>query len=113
MSKTKKKKSGIPPNLQPWIEAKKRHRLSQVHILMARELGMNPRKFGKLDNRRQQGWKMPLHQYIEHLYEKRFNRRRPERVLSFVDLAKEQRRKREERRARKLARETEGAPQSH
>ena len=87
MSKKKKKKSAIPPKLRPWVEAKKRHRLTQAHIQMARELGMNPRKFGKLDNHRQERWKMPLRQFIEHLYEKRFNRRRPERVLSFMAMA--------------------------
>ncbi|MEE8584672.1 MAG: hypothetical protein V3T83_07460 [Acidobacteriota bacterium] len=109
MSKKKKKKSPIPPKLRPWAEAKRRHRLSQAHIQMARELGMNPRKFGKLDNHRQERWKMPLRQFIEHLYEKRFNRRHPERVLSFMVIAKEQRRKGEERRARKLARKAEEA----
>lgn len=43
-----------PKELQPWIEAKKRHLLSQMHIQMARELGMNPKNFGKLDNHKQE-----------------------------------------------------------
>jgi hypothetical protein len=33
-----------------WAEAKKRFRLSQEHVRMARELGMNPKKLGKLGN---------------------------------------------------------------
>jgi hypothetical protein len=40
----------IPAGLQIWIDARKRHHLSHVQIQMARELGMNPKRFGKLDN---------------------------------------------------------------
>jgi len=32
------------------ITARKRHGLSHAHVQMARELGMNPKKLGKLDN---------------------------------------------------------------
>jgi hypothetical protein len=32
---------------------------------MARELGLNPDKFGKLANHKQESWKLPLPQYIE------------------------------------------------
>jgi hypothetical protein len=35
---------------------------------MARELGLNPAKLGKLDNADQEPWKAPLPQFIEHLY---------------------------------------------
>lgn len=78
----------IPKELQPWIEAKKKHRLSQKHIQMARELGMNPKGFGKLDNHKQQQWKAPLPQFIEHLYMKRFGKEAPDRVLSFEEITK-------------------------
>jgi hypothetical protein len=47
---------------------------------MARELGMNPRKLGKLDNHKQEPWKLPLRQFIGELYFKRFGRRQPEVV---------------------------------
>ena len=40
----------IPQKLIPWVEAKKRHRLTDVQVQMARELGMNPKKLGKIDN---------------------------------------------------------------
>ena len=62
---------------QEWAEAGKRHRLSPAHVQMARELGMNPKKLGKLDNHRQEPWKAPLPQFIEDLYFKRFGKRRP------------------------------------
>jgi hypothetical protein len=38
------------PKLQAWIEARKRHRLSDAYVQMARELGMNPTKLGGLEN---------------------------------------------------------------
>jgi hypothetical protein len=44
MAKTK-----IPEKDQPWIEARKRYHLSDAHIQMARELGLNPKKFGALE----------------------------------------------------------------
>jgi hypothetical protein len=63
--------------VQAWIEAGRCHRLSTVHVQMARELGLNPKKLGKIDNHRQEPWKAPLPEFIEHLYAKRFGRPRP------------------------------------
>ena len=63
--------------LQPWVDAQRRHRLTDVQVQMARELGLNPKKFGKLDNHRQEPWKAPLPQFIERLYYKRFKRPLP------------------------------------
>jgi hypothetical protein len=54
---------------------------------MARELGLNPAKLGGLDNHKQEPWKLPLPQFIEHLYAKRFGRPGPEVVASIEDLA--------------------------
>ena len=79
----KKKKPN--PKLQAWIDARKRHRLSHAQVQMARELGMNPAKLGKLDNHDQAPWKMPLRQHIEHLYVKRFGKNRPDTVLSIEE----------------------------
>lgn len=76
----------LSKELQPWIEAKKRHRLSQIHIQMARELGMNPKSFGKLDNHKQEPWKAPLPQFIEYLYKKRFGKETPDVVFSFEQI---------------------------
>ncbi len=73
---------------------------------MARELGMNLRKLGKLDNHDQEPWKMPLRQYIEHLYFKSFGKERPDVVLSIeeklrLDEAKKARRREARLKARK------------
>jgi hypothetical protein len=60
-----------------WDEARRRHHLSHAQAQMARELGMNPRKLGKIDNHKQEPWKAPLPLFIEELYFKRFGRTRP------------------------------------
>lgn len=49
---------------------------------------MNPKKLGSLANHDQETWKMPLPEYIEHLYEKRFGRTRPESVMSIEERAR-------------------------
>jgi hypothetical protein len=54
----------IPTNLLPWFEARKRFKLSHAQTQMARELGMNPRKLGKLANEKQALWKLPLPEFI-------------------------------------------------
>ncbi len=77
----------IPGPLQEWIEARKRHHLSHAHIQMARELGLNPGKLGKVDNHRQEPWKAPLPDFIEHLYFKRFGKERPEVVTTLEEMA--------------------------
>jgi hypothetical protein len=54
--------------------------LSHAQVQMARELGLNPGKLGKISNHRQEPWKAPLPQFIEHLYLNRFGRERPQFV---------------------------------
>ncbi len=76
-----KKQKANPAETQAWVDARRRHRLSTVHVQMARELGLNPRKLGKIDNHRQEPWKAPLPAFIEQLYAKRFGRLRPEVVM--------------------------------
>ena len=66
--------------LEKWLVAQKRHRLSDRQVQMARELGLNPDKLGKIDNHRQEVWKAPLPQFIESIYFKRFKREEPETV---------------------------------
>ena len=77
-----KRKRKPKQKMQAWIDARKRHNLSHAQVQMARELGMNPNKLGKLNNHDQEPWKLPLRQYIEHLYFKRFGKERPDTVLS-------------------------------
>jgi hypothetical protein len=79
----------IPTDLQLWIDARKRFHLSHAQVQMARELGLNPKKFGSLANHDQEPWKLPLPQFIEHLYFKRFGKEMPETVLSIEDRARQ------------------------
>ena len=48
------KKAALPPRLQDWVDARKRHKLSHAQVQMARELGLNPKKLGGMDNHRQE-----------------------------------------------------------
>ena|SRR5215470_8807616 len=81
---------GLPQQDQVWVEARRRFRLSHAQVQMARELGMNPKKLGKLANDRQEPWKEPLPQFIQSLYVKRFGRERPAVVLAGEERAGQQ-----------------------
>jgi hypothetical protein len=74
---------------------------------MARELGLNPKKFGSLANTKQEPWKLPLPEYIEELYFRHFKKSRPDNLRSIKQMVSDSARKRELRRARKQT-----APQS-
>lgn len=98
----------IPDRLQAWIDARKRHRLSHVHVQMARELGMNPKRLGKIDNADQEPWKLPLPEFIEELYRKRFGKDRPAVVMTIEQRARAEAQKKAERReAKRLRRDGE------
>jgi len=98
-----KKKKNLSPKYRPWVDARKKFHLSHAHIQMARELGMNPKKFGSLANHKQQPWKDPLPVFIENLYFKRFGKTRPDRVLSVEKMVTEKKRKKAESKALKQA----------
>jgi hypothetical protein len=54
---------------------------------MAFELGLNPKKFGKLANHRQEPWKLPLPDFIAKLYVKRFGKTMPDPVRTIEQMA--------------------------
>lgn len=103
-------KKKVDAKLQLWIDARKKFRLSHAHVQMARELGMNPKTLGKIANHRQERWKAPLPQFIEHLYVKRFGKHRPEVVLSIEQRARRQRVARERAAAARAAESGTGRP---
>ena len=72
--------------IEKWIEAKKKYKLSDKHIQMARELGLNPDKLGKLDNHKQEPWKAPLKDFIEVLYFKHFKKNEPDVIKSIEQI---------------------------
>lgn len=57
-----------------WAEAKKRCRLNQNDIQMAKELGMIPKSLVKNIPSPSQQWKAPVKVWIRELYEKKFGR---------------------------------------
>jgi len=93
------KKNFIPNKLRPWIEARKKYHLSHAQVQMARELGLNPKKFGSLSNTKQQPWKLPLPEFIEEIYFKRFKKRVPDNVKSIEQMVKDKARKKAEKKA--------------
>ena len=76
-------------DLNIWIEARKRFHLSDAQIQMARELGLNPKKFGSLANHHQEPWKAPLPEFIEEIYFKRFRKTQPDNVRSIETVIKD------------------------
>ena len=96
------KKKKIPEKYQRWIDARKRFRLSHAHIQMARELGLNPKKFASLANTKQESWKLPLPDFIEELYFKHFKKNQPDNMRSIEQIVKDYNKKKEERRDRRL-----------
>ena len=93
----------LPNKLLPWAEARKRHRLSDLHVAMARELGLNPAKLGWIDNHQQEPWKLPLPAYLEDLYRKHFGRDRSETVRSLEEIVRHEAEKKAARRERRQA----------
>jgi hypothetical protein len=73
---------------------------------MARELGMNPIKLGKIANADQEAWKLPLPLFIEQLYLERFGRPNPEEVLSVEErFQRQEAKKAAKKEAKRQARE--------
>ena len=93
----------IPNRLKPWIDARQRFRLSHAHVQMAFELGLNPKKFGKLANHHQERWKLALPDFIVKLYFKRFGKTAPNPVRTIEQMAAVQAAKKQAKKLRKAA----------
>ncbi|MCO8123394.1 hypothetical protein NHH03_16710 [Stieleria sp. TO1_6] len=103
------KKQRIPHKFQPWIDARKKFRLSNAHIQMARELGLSPKRFSSYADNTGQPWKVPLPEFIEAQYEKQFGKTRPDEVMSIEEIAAAHLAKRMERKKRNAAAEAAAA----
>ncbi len=97
------KKGFIPTKIKPWIEARKKYHLTHAQIQMARQLGMNPKKFGSLANHKQEKWKLPLPEYIEHLYFKKFKKHLPDDIRSLERIESEKRKRKGQKKLEKKA----------
>ncbi|WP_074432816.1 hypothetical protein [Neobacillus jeddahensis] len=61
-------------NSQAWAEAKKRCRLNETDLQMAKELGMTPKSLIKNLPGSNQQWKAPVKGWIHDLYEEKFGK---------------------------------------
>jgi hypothetical protein len=91
-------------NLEKWILAQKKHRLSDKNVQMARELGLNPDKLGKIDNHKQEPWKAPLNEFIEDIYLKHFKKSEPDNIRSIKQIQEEDKRKKDDKKKKKESR---------
>ncbi|MBN1167656.1 MAG: hypothetical protein JXA44_11090 [Methanospirillaceae archaeon] len=73
-----KKRKNHSSHLLLWSDVQRKYHLSDRHVEMAKELGMNPKKMGSLANQKQEPWKAPLPDFIEEMYQKRFRKRDPD-----------------------------------
>ncbi|WP_205827903.1 hypothetical protein [Microbulbifer sp. SH-1] len=100
------KKGFVSNKIKPWIEAREKYQLSHAQIQMARELGLSPKSFSKMDANSQEEWKLPLPKYLEHLYQSKFGKSSPDDVRS---LEVKDREKREKKAARRSLPDTGGS----
>ena len=91
----------LPAECQSWVEARTKFHLSHAHIQMARELGLNPKKFGSLANHRQEPWKAPLAVFIAECYRKRFGKAQPDDVRPLEQIVAAQKARKAQRKAQK------------
>jgi hypothetical protein len=75
MSKKQKKRKISEDS---WSLARTKYHLSSRQIEMAKNIGMNPKKFGSLIPNKSEPWKKPLGQFIESCHYKRFKRQKTE-----------------------------------
>jgi hypothetical protein len=88
-------------NIDKWIVAQKKHHLSDKHVQMARELGLNPDKLGKIDNHKQEPWKAPLKEFIEDIYFKQFKKSEPDNIRSLKQILEDEKIKKLKRKQNK------------
>lgn len=93
----------VPPHLQPWFDARQRFKLSHAVVQMARELGLNPKEFGKLADTRGSPWKIPLAEFIAECYFKAYKRELPERILPLEQVVADTAAKKSQRQERRAA----------
>ena len=64
-----------------WAEAKKKCRLNEETVRMAKEMGLNPRSLIKNIPSKTQKWKAPVHVWIREMYQKHQKKALKKKVL--------------------------------
>jgi hypothetical protein len=88
-------------NIEKWTIAQRKHHLSDKHVQMARELGLNPDKLGKIDNHKQEPWKAPLKEFIEDIYLKQFKKAEPDNIRSLKQILFDEKVKKDKKKAKR------------
>ncbi|MDF2989074.1 MAG: hypothetical protein K0R50_4584 [Eubacterium sp.] len=57
-----------------WLEAKRRCKLNDEEIQMAKEMGLNPKSLIKNIPNKNEQWKTPVKIWVRDMYEDRFGR---------------------------------------
>ncbi|TNJ62660.1 hypothetical protein FE784_29470 [Paenibacillus hemerocallicola] len=73
---------------EAWADAKKRCRLNDEDIRMAKELGMTPKSLTKNIPSPSEQWKAPVREWIRDLHAEKFGDRRPAGEAAPVQIAK-------------------------
>lgn len=106
MSKPKR----IANKFLPWLDARKKHRLTHLQVQMARELGLNPRRLGGYAGNDKDPNRLSPGEFIEALYLKQFRKTEPDVVQTIEQLAAVHEEKRAERISAKLAQAAATSP---
>lgn len=64
-----------------WSEAKRKCRLNEETLRMAKEMGLNPRSLIKNIPNKSQQWKAPVHVWIREMYEERQEKARKKKAV--------------------------------
>lgn len=91
------KNSELPPRLAAWSRARDRFALSPAQVQMARDLGLDPKRLGRLD-RGDEDPGVTIAERIERLYRDTFDREQPDLVESLEEIAARLEQKKAERR---------------
>jgi hypothetical protein len=79
-----------------WNEAKRRCRLTDEEVRMAKDLGFQPRSLIKSIPSRSQGWKAPVNEWVRSLHQEKFGIRKPPEGTASVAPEGEERRNAED-----------------
>jgi len=97
----KKKRVVFPETVKEWIDARSTYKLTHAQVEMARELGIDPKKFEGIAAHLLEQAKPPLPAFIEASYRERFGKNRPDDIRSVEQKLKAELAQKEQKRTLK------------
>ncbi|NCC66357.1 MAG: hypothetical protein EOM15_17105 [Spirochaetia bacterium] len=80
----------MPGSEQQWKEAKSKCKLSDEDIRKAKEMGLNPKSLIRNIPSKQQQWKLPVHEWVQLMYEERLEKSRKTQLRKQAALDKQE-----------------------